>query len=444
MAVSSTTGLVSNIDYNSLISQLVSLKRQSITDLNAEKKILSDRSSAYGTLNSKVADLISATNALTTSTSFNVFSTAVSDAAMLGATANSTATTGTYQVVISALAKAHKIAANGVASTTSLVGAGTFAFQVGTGAVNTITTTGATTLTDLQNSINGLNAGVTASIVNDGSAPNPNRLILTSNTTGASNGITITTNTTTLNFATTLQAAQNASFTVDGLAYTRSSNSVTDVISGVTLNLNAADALKTTTLTVNRDTTKIQQNIIALTDKYNAIVSYIQANSRYDTKTKTAGVFFGDSVARSVWDDLRRVMQSAISGLPSTMNRLVNIGVNSNSTTGQLSIDSAKLSTALASSFNDVVNLFIAGSTTNGFGKLVNDLANNINDYANGRITSRQKGISKNIISIDRDVANKEAAVSTYETQLRAQFAALENLLGKLKSQGNYLSGLGK
>ncbi|MBI5454413.1 MAG: flagellar filament capping protein FliD [Deltaproteobacteria bacterium] len=442
MSISATSGVVSNIDYQTLISQLVGIRQQSITQLSDDKKTLEKTNSAYSNLSSKVDELKSAADALRTLSSFNVFKTSVTDETILGASASSTAAKGSYSIVVTNIAKAHKIAADGYASDTSTVagGAGFFKFTVGAGAEQTIAVDGTTTLAGLRDSINALGAGVTASIVNDGSA-SPYRLILTSSSTGASNGVAITQNDTTAAFNTTLQAAQDASFTVDTMTFTRASNTVSDVITGVTFDIKSGDPAKTVTLSVERDSDKIAEKVTDFVEKYNSIVSYIKANNRYDSETKVAGVFFGDTVARSVWDDLRKVMSGAVTGLPDTMNRLLHIGITSN-TDGVFSLDSSKLKTALSTSFDDVVALFEDGTTTDGFGALMYNSASSITDTVDGRIKGRQDGLQDNIKKIEDDIRNKEYTLSLYEDQLRSQFMGLETMLASLKSQSNFLSNL--
>lgn len=446
MPISATSGLVSNIDYQSLITQLVSVQKVSITQLTTEKTTFEKARTAYGNLSSKVQDLMTAADALRTEAGFRVFTTDISDSTILGASTSDTATTGSYSIVVTNTAKAHKILSTGVAdaATTVASGAGSFSFQVGSGAVETVTVDASTTITSLRDSIDALNAGVTASVVNDGSPTDPYKLIISSDTTGTANGVTITVNDTTLTFPTTLQAATDASFSVDGLTYTRSTNSVSDVITGVTLNLKAQDPAKTVTLNVNRDTTSVQKKITALVENYNAVISYIRANNRYDSNIKLGGPFFGDGAARSVQDDLRRVMSSAVAGLPGTMNRLVHAGITSDKE-GVFSVDSAKLASALSSNFNDVVNMFTdtsATKTTKGFGGLVYDMANSITDAVDGRITNRKNGLSKNITNIEKDITNKEAQLAAYEERIRGQFTALETMLANLRSQSSFLAGL--
>ena len=444
MAITATSGVVSNIDYQSLISQLVGIKQQDIKALNDERTNYQTTKSAFEALGTKISDLSKAASDLVSGTGFSLFTTDVTDTSILKATSTSTASTGTYSVRVDAVAMAHKMAADGMASDTATVasGAGSFSFQVGSGTVQTVSVDATTTLTGLADAINNLNGGITASVVNDGSPTNPYRLIISSNTTGTANAITITQNDTSLAFSTTLQAAQDASVNVDGLTYTRSTNTITDIISGVTLDLKSANPASTVTVTIGRDTAEITKKIQAFVDGYNSVVDFIKSKNRYDTDTKVAGEFFGDSVARSIWDDLRRTVTSAASGLPSDMNRLLHIGITTDND-GRLTVDSTKLSDALNSRFNDVVALFKDDpSGTKGFGKLVYDMAATITDPVNGRLKNREDGLDTSMKNIDRDKLQKEADLTQYENDLRARFTDLETMIAQIKSQSSFLSGL--
>ena len=441
MSISATSGVISNIDYQSLITQLVGIRRQSITQLQTDKKGLEITNNAYSNLSSKIKDLLSAADTLRTSSAFGSFKTTVSDSNAISATAGTGASYGSPSIVVSPLANSHKMAADGVAADTSTIaaGAGSFSFQVGAGAVQTVAVDATTTLTSLKDSINALNAGVSASVVNDGSGPNPYRLILTGTSTGTSSSINITQNDTSLAFSTTLQAAQDATFTVDGMAFTRQTNSASDIITGVTVDLMAADPAKTVTVTVSRDTDSITESVKKLVDAYNGVASYVRMNNRYDSDTKKAYPFFGDSVARSIADDLRRVFSSSVSGLPDTMNRLLHAGVSTDKE-GVMSLDTAKLKAALNSDFDGVVSLFTKGTATTGLAELIHQNASSIDDFVDGRIKGRQDGLKKNMTRIDQDIRQKETQLVTYEEQLRSQFTMLEGMLATLKGQGNALN----
>ncbi|MCC6502391.1 MAG: flagellar filament capping protein FliD [Deltaproteobacteria bacterium] len=441
MSISATSGVVSNIDYQSLITQLVGIRRQSITQLQTDKKGLEITNSAYSNLSSRVKDLVTAADGLRNPAAFGSFKTTVSDSNAISASAGSGASYGSHSIVVSTLAKSHKVAADGVAAATSTIaaGAGSFTFQVGAGTAQSVPVDAATTLTSLKDSINALNAGVTASVVNDGSGPNPYRLILAGTSTGTSNSVTITQNDTSLVFSTTLQAAQDATFTVDAMSFTRQTNSASDIIPGVTLDLLSADPARTIGVTVSRDTDSISDNVKKLVDAYNGVVSYIKQNNRYDSDTKKAYPFFGDSVARSIADDLRRVFSSAAAGLPDTMNRLLHAGISTDRE-GVMSLDTSKLKNALNSNFDGVVSLFTKGATTTGFAELIHQSASSIDDFVDGRIKGRQDGLKKNMTRIDQDIRQKETQLVSYEEQLRAQFTGLEAMLASLKGQSNALN----
>ena len=447
MSISATSGVVSNIDYQSLITQLVGIRRQSITQLQTDKKGLEITNNAYSNLSSKIKDLVTAADGLRNPTAFGSFKTTVSDSNSITASAGSGASYGSHSIVVSTLAKAHKMAADGVATATTAVaaGAGSFTFQMGAGAAQTVAVDATTTLTSLKDSINALNAGVTASVVNDGSGPNPYRLVLSGTSTGTSNSITISQNGTTLAFSTTLQAAQDATFTVDGMAFTRQTNSASDIIPGVTLDLLSADPARTLGVTVSRDTDSISDNVKKLVDAYNGVMSYIKLNNRYDSDTKKAYPFFGDSVARSIADDLRRVFSSAIGTLPETMNRLLHVGVSTDRD-GLMSLDTSKLKNALNSNFDGVVSLFTKAAATTGFAELIHQSASSIDDFVDGRIKGRQDGLKKNMTRIDNDIRQKETQLVSYEEQLRSQFTGLEAMLsslqGQSKSLNNYFGGM--
>lgn len=444
MAISASSGISSGIDYESLIKQLVGIKRQTVTDLNKDKDGFNKTKSAYDKLRTAVETLNTAAEELKTAKGFGHFNTSVSNSSLFDATATSNASYGNFQVRVDAIAKAHKLAADGVAAADTVVAgaAGSFSFQVGAGAVQTVSVDATTTITSLKDSINSLAAGVTASVVNDGDPANPYRLILSSDTTGTANAITITQNNTTLNFATTLQAAQDASVNVDGLTYTRSTNNISDIITGVTLDLKSANPASTATLAVSRDTEQITGKLQALVDGYNGVVSLIKSKNRYDSDNKIAGEFFGDSVARSIWEDLRRTMTGAVGALPGDMNRLLHVGITSDSE-GVMKIDATKLNDALNTRFNDVVALFQEDPVgTKGFGGLIYDLTYNINDIVDGRIKNKQDGLNNGIRRTDKFIIEKEAEVARYEDSLRAQFMGLETMLAGLQSQSSFLMNL--
>jgi len=162
-------------------------------------------------------------------------------------------------------------------------------------------------------------------------------------------------------------AGQDAAIKVDGITMTRSSNQITDIIPGVTLDLRDADSSVTITLNINRDYDSIKSKIQDFVDKYNDVITYINSQFDYnENDSSSTPVLFGDSSLLTVKSDIRDVILSSVTGLGSDFDHLSLIGINID-TDGKLSIDDSKLDGYLRTNFSDVKSLFAAqGSSTNG------------------------------------------------------------------------------
>ena len=390
-SVISGTGAASGIDYDTLISGLVSAESGTLNNLKTQQSDYNSKISAYGTLSSALTTFQTAVAKLSTQSSFNSLLAKASDTSVFSATATSSATLGTYSIKVNQLAQQQKLASSGFASTTSTVGTGTLTISFGTydSGANTFTanstspvsiniTSANNTLSGIRDAINAANGGVTATIVNDGST---NRLVVTSTASGASNTLKIdvtdgdgnNTDTSGLsqlaynptatvgagNNMTEMQAAKNALLEIDGIAVTKASNTITDAISGVTLNLAKVSA-SSTTLTVSKDTSTVQSNVQAFVDAYNTLDTTIRNLTKFvDIDSASNGVLLGDSTARDIATQLRTALTKAVTGAGS-FTTLSDIGVSFQST-GKLALDTTKLATAMDTSFSDIASLFAAG-----------------------------------------------------------------------------------
>lgn len=165
--------------------------------------------------------------------------------------------------------------------------------------------------------------------------------------------------------ANSITAGQDASISVDGITMARTTNTITDAIEGVTLNLVNSDAATTLTLNVSRNIEAVKKSIKDFTAGYNEVIKLANEQFTYDTEKKTAGVLSGDVTLSSVQSDIRSVVSSEILGLSSTMKMLSQAGISIDSK-GLTSIDDTKLTAALQSDFNAVKRLFIyEGTATN-------------------------------------------------------------------------------
>jgi flagellar hook-associated protein 2 len=439
-------------------------QRLPIDALNAKKKDLQTKLTDYGTLGNKLLALQSAANALRLPNSFDRTTTTVSDETKMTAQAGAGAATGSYTVQVTQLAKAHQItnsAAKAVAATTTPIvsgGSGTFTFKVGSGANQTVTLNDGATLDDLRSAINDLGAGVTASVINTGTVSTPAyRLTLTATASGAANAVTVVADSTSLDFtntsgtggSSTLQAGQNAIVVIGEpdqttISIERESNVISDAIPDVTLTLKSKTVTTPTpepvTVNITTDPDSVKTNIQTLATAYNDIVKFVNERTTYDISTKTGGIFFNESTAKSVLSQLRTALSGEVGGL-STYKSLGAVGFKTERD-GTVTIDDAKLDAALASNYSATKALFVTQTTSSGIADRVVKAVDFLDAIDTGSFTIRKTSITSQISKLTDEIGRKEDIASQYEERLRLQFASLDSLLQKLQSQTSALKAL--
>jgi flagellar hook-associated protein 2 len=234
-------------------------------------------------------------------------------------------------------------------------------------------------LQGIRDAINKASLGVTATIVSDGSA-NPYHLVLTSTKTGAKSSMKISVSATDTggtpdaDIASMLgydpagaqgmqqtTAAQSTQLSVNGIAVSSETNTVSEAIQGVTLNVNTVGK---TNVTVNNDTAALKANLNSFVKAYNDLNTTIKGVSSYNDATKTAGPLFGDTTIRSLQTSLRNQFTAGLTGLNGGLTQLSQVGI-AFTKDGTLALDSSKLDTAMKSNLNDIAGLFaVVGSST--------------------------------------------------------------------------------
>ncbi len=388
----SSAGLGSNLPVDSIVSQLMSLERKPVDMLDKKVTTFQAKLSALGTLKSALSTFQTAVKGLSTMSKFMAMNGVVSDPAVASMTAGSSAAAGTYSLEVSKLAQAQKLATSGQVSSSAAIGAGTITFDFGTisgGAFDAATgqyagasfaSAGAgtksvvidpsnTSLSGIRDAINKAGIGVTASIVNDGSAA-PNRLVLTETTTGKASSMKIS-----VDGDAALGAlmnhdpagvqgmketvtAQNAEFKLDGLDISTASNNAVNVIEGVTLKLTKTNVGTPASITVGRDTDAVVKSVNEFVTAYNAINKTMKDLTSYNEATKTGAVLNGDATARSISTQLRGLLTAPIGTGGSAFSVLSEIGVTVKA--GVMAVDDAKLKKAMDSNFGDIAGLFAA------------------------------------------------------------------------------------
>ncbi len=450
MSSFSVGGLNTGIDYNEMISQLIEIKRRPINILETKKTAYNDRISTYSELSTKLSDLKSAADNLKTSLGFFVKTSSESDSTVLDSTATGIASEGNYSIFINTLASTEKEVHNGTgltASTDVVNNSGSDkAFQYTYGSTQrTLTVADGTTLEGLKALINSdaSNPGVTATVVNDGTNY---RLIVSGDETGATNTITMDAGTTldgtgsTVDFTASAfsenKTAADADFTVDGLQITRSTNSISDVINGVTLSLKKENS--SATITVAADHEAIKEQIQEFVTAYNDTMTFISSNSTYDTKSEESGIFVGEGTTRNIQNNLRSLVSGSVSGLSGSLSILAQIGITTDYKTGNLEINSTTLDTNLGSNLDDVADLF--KDSTNGIAVQLSSYISDISSIIDGSIELRKDGLQAIIDSISDTIRNMEYRLEKTEGDMVRKFAALEQLVGNYNTIGSYLT----
>ena len=256
---------------------------------------------------------------------------------------------------------------------------------------------------------------------------------MASTQSGTSNNVNISTTDAKLNsyfgFSST-QTASDASFSVNGLPITRSTNSVTDVVAGVTLNLAAADATKHVNLTVARDTDAVASKINDFISAYNKLSSTVT------NLHQKGGTLEADNSATSVISQLQGVFNQPANITGGSFSWLAQVGVSFQKD-GTLALDSSMLSKALNTDFKGTVSLFT--DTTSGFAGRLYTAASNMLD-TNGLVDSRISGLNTRINSLTDNIDQENVRLTNVEARLRKQYASLDALLGTMKNTSNYLA----
>jgi flagellar hook-associated protein 2 len=398
----SSAGIGSGLDVNGIVTSLMSIEQKPLTAVTTQKTDYQSQISAYGTLKSALSTFQTSVNALSSTSKFNAQTVTSASTSVFTATSNGSASLGDYAVTVNQLAKSQKLSLTGTANVADVVGTGTLTISFGTYTPPTITPpiTGNTftanadksdvtisidssnnSLSGIRDAINASNSSVSATIVNDGTV---NHLVITSKDSGEVNSLKISvtdsdgTNADASGLSqlaydptasagsgknmTQLQAAQNAILNIDGIDVIKASNTITDAISGVTLNLlSTSELLPTggavsTNLGVASNKEAIKTSVTSFVDAYNKLDTTLRSLTKYDSTGKASGVLLGDATARSVINQLKSVMTKTITS-GGTLTSLSQIGV-AFQRDGSLALDSTKLDTAITNNFSDIATLF--------------------------------------------------------------------------------------
>jgi flagellar hook-associated protein 2 len=401
-----------------------------ITRLQNQTQTYQSKISAYQTLNTKLLALKTSAESILfnqedvplnmpsdfadrlSTSMFALRKATSSNDAVVTATAGKGIAAGNYTVTVSNLAKYSAYASNQFASDTAAnTKTGTITIQRGTEDAVAITiTTDNNTLQGIKNAINAQNAGFTASILNDGSGT-PYRLVVTANDSGSKNNLTIDTSWdpqsggTAVTFSETSHG-EDATLQVNGVDITSSSNTVSNAIEGVTLNLKAGTG--TATISTERDADAIVAGLRDFVTKYNDVVNYVSSQSRYDTTNKTAGILAGDFTLRDVQTKLSSALAQSISSEGNSLQVLSQVGIKLMND-GTLSLDDSKFREKLSTNYNDTAHLLLANGldsqgNTASFIPMLQQQLGTLTDNLDGPVFHAEDSLQHNIDGINKQI----------------------------------------
>lgn len=402
-----TTGIGSGLDVNSIVSQLMAVESRPLTVLAKKEASYQAKLSAFGSVRGALSSFQTALKTLSTPDRFQSVIATPADATIFTGSASSKAVAGNYAIDVTQLAKAQTLSTSGKTSSTATIGEGlktTLTFQFGaisggklsggkyetdpsadppgpvftqdgdraTGTV--VIDSSNNSLQGIRDAINKAGIGVTASIISDGSA-SPNHLVITSDKTGAASSMKITVSgengadpdpalSELLSYdpagtqqMTQSSAALDTKLTVNGIAISSPTTTVSEAIQGVTMSI-----LKTgsSSLKVARDTDVIKTNVNNFVKAYNELSKTIKGLTSYDTDTKRGGLLLGDSATRAISTQIKGMLTAQMSD--GNLGNLMQLGVTFQKD-GTLAVDSGKLDKAIANNFDDVAGLFAAMGT---------------------------------------------------------------------------------
>ena len=378
----SVTGLSTGLDTASIVSKLIEVKRRPIDIISAKKDLMDAELSELQSLNIRLLSFQNTVKSMKTSDGFLTKTGAFSNNnasdsnKVVALIASSAAASGSFSLVVNSLAKAEKEVSEGFASTSSSISTGTFFIKVGSTTTSIRINSSSNTLQGLKDAINASSADVTATILNDGSSTNPHRLIITSKNAGTENAMSIShvptsflgagpvADGTVLTFD-EVQSATNASISLDGISITTSSNILTGIIEGVTIELGSVGS---GTITIGSDPDSVKTSIEKFVSEYNEVVNFINDQFFFDAETGETGILFGNTAVIDLQSTMRDIVTSEIPGLTSTFKTLAQIGITTNSISKNIVINNGDLTDAFITDIDAVVNLFIGSGSSDTSG----------------------------------------------------------------------------
>lgn len=465
----SFSGLASGIDSQAIIDSTVASARLARVQPN-QKKVgeLEETNTALDSLETKLDALRTTLQTFTSLSGGGVSKTGSSSReSVVSASATAAAANGSYDITVNQLAKNHTFSYNFEFSSTTTpfqntlgggeaVGDRTITYTIGTGSnqetVSVVITNGTYTASQFVTDFNNAASKAEASLVNVGTESSPAyKIVINSIYEGTEKGLIVETahgaalpNTgpNPPGFGTSESAATNSEIEIEGIGtVTRSTNSISDVIPGVTFNLQSVSAT-VATIKIQEDAAGTTARVQDFVDAFNDIVKFVSENNqviRDESGKEIVNVFAPLSGTRT--DDnalsaLRSAISSALASGGSKIRVFSDLGITTERD-GTLKFDTAKLQSALSSEPSSV------SAVIQGFADSVALTGGTIDMYTrfNGLLDLSVNNNKSLISELNRRISDAEKQIQRTADALKERYARLESLMSKLQQQQGSLSG---
>lgn len=461
MASISSLGIGSGLDLNGLLDKLTKAEQQRLTPYTTQQSSYNAQLTAYGTLKGSLEKFDNLSKDLAKPEFFN--NTTATKHDQFTVTTTNKAVPGNYSIDVLNLAQPQTLTTQAsIADQQAELGSPgssdrSITITAGNPPKDTKIPLGdtQTSLVEIRDAINGAKAGATASIMRVGD--NDYQLALSSTTTGEKNTLSVQVANDNqlgaiLNYDSTTKsgamkqtvAGQDAEIIVNGTKIKRSTNSIADALQGVTLDLKATtkkDEPQSLVIGIDKagSADKIKEwvdNYNSLLDTFNSLTKYTPVKTGEAQSTKN-GALLGNNTLRGIQSSIKSALSAAQDN--PELKGLGNLGISTNTKTGKLEIDSAKLNKAIDEKPDQVTNFFAGNGKDTG---IATEIHNEIQNYikAGGIIENSTKSINSNLDRLNSQITTVTASIQNTLDRYKQQFVQLDTMMSKLGSTGNYLT----
>lgn len=434
MATSTISG--SGLDIPSLVSSLVTAARTPTENrINLAGTASTAKLSAISQVKSIMTSLQSALSSLVSGADTAAYKPTVQSEAGFTATTSSKAAVGTYSVKVESLATAQKQATTNAYSKDDTFGSGSLTFAYGEDGTEIQVEIGeGATLADVATAVNKAagGKGVVASVVTDDDGQH---LVLGAVGLGTANALTVSATGADLQalagaLNTTVEA-KDAVVTVDGFKRTLASNTVEDLVPGVTLNLTKANVDTSYTLTVASDNSALKTNLSGFASAYNAAMTLLKSSSAYNADTQTASALTGDSLVRGLQQQLRGMVSANLTDLKALGITLDKDGV--------MSFDGTSFDKAIAADPEAATKIF---GKDGSYGAAMTKLLDNNLNATSGTLVLRTNTLNKQINDLEEQLDDLDDRMTRLSDLYTKQFTAMETMIVQMQGSASSLDSL--